>query len=93
MAKIGYLFLSRNLATRDEDRKWMKEFGCKDIIEEDGIQEKFRPEWRRMLAHLQHGDEIVVTKLSNALRGTREACRARLLRRRAGHRCFCALCQ
>ena len=72
MAKIGYLFLSRNLATRDEDRKWMKEFGCKDIIEEDGIQEKFRPEWRRMLAHLQHGDEIVVTKLSNALRGIRE---------------------
>lgn len=72
MAKIGYLFLSRNLATRDEDRNWMKEFGCKDIIEEDGIQEKFRPEWRRMLTHLQHGDEIVVSKLSNALRGTRE---------------------
>ena len=32
MAKIGYLFLSRNLVTRDEDRAWMKTFGCKDII-------------------------------------------------------------
>jgi DNA invertase Pin-like site-specific DNA recombinase len=72
MAKIGYLFLSRNLVTRDEDRAWMKTFGCKDIIEEEGIQEKFRPEWRRMLAHIQRGDEIVVSRLSNALRGMRE---------------------
>ena len=72
MAKIGYLFLSRNLVTRDEDRAWMKEFGCTDIIEDEGIQERFRPEWRRMLAHLKDGDEIVVSKLSNALRGIRE---------------------
>ena len=72
MAKIGYLFLSRNLVTRDEDRAWMKTFGCKDIIEEEGIQEKFRPEWRRMLAHIQRGDEIVVSRFSNALRGIRE---------------------
>ena len=72
MAKFGYLFLSRNLVTRDEDRAWMKEFGCTDIIEEEGIQERFRPEWRRMLAHLKDGDEIVVSKLSNALRGIRE---------------------
>lgn len=72
MAKFGYLFLSRNLVTRDEDRAWMKEFGCTDIIEDEGIQERFRPEWRRMLAHLKDGDEIVVSKLSNALRGIRE---------------------
>jgi DNA invertase Pin-like site-specific DNA recombinase len=72
MAKIGYLFLSRNLVTHDEDLAWMKEFGCKDIIEEDGIQEKFRPEWRRMLAHIKRGDEIVISKFSNALRGVRE---------------------
>ena len=72
MTKFGYLFLSRNLVTRDEDRAWMKEFGCTDIIEEEGIQERFRPEWRRMLAHLKDGDEIVVSKLSNALRGIRE---------------------
>ena len=72
MAKIGYLFLSRNLVTRDEDRAWMKEFGCADIIEDEGIQERFRPEWRRMLAHLKDGDVIVVSRLSNALRGIRE---------------------
>ena len=72
MAKIGYLFLSRNLATLDEDRAWMKEFGCKEIIEEEGIQEKFRPEWRRMLSHIKRSDEVVVSKFSNAFRGIRE---------------------
>ena len=72
MAKIGYLFLSSNLVTRDEDRAWMKEFGCANIIEEEGIQEKFRPDWRRLLAHIQRGDEIVVSRFSNALRGIRE---------------------
>ena len=72
MAKIGYLFLSRNLSTRDEDRSWMKDFGCGQLIEDDGIQEKLRPEWRRMLSNLKAGDEIVVSKLSNALRGIRE---------------------
>ena len=72
MAKIGYLFLSRNLVSRDEDRAWMKEFGCNDIIEDEGIQERFRPEWRRMLSHLKDDDEIVVSRLSNAFRGIRE---------------------
>lgn len=72
MATIGYLFLCRNLVTLDEDRAWMKEYGCKDIIEEEGIQEKFRPEWRRMLSHIKRGDEIVISKFSNALRGIRE---------------------
>ncbi len=72
MAKRGYLFLSKNLNTRDEDRTWMQVFGCGEIIEEEGIHEKLRPEWRRMLSHLNHGDTVVVSRLSNALRGIRE---------------------
>ena len=72
MAKTGYLFLSRNLTTREEDLAWMKEFGCAEIIEEDGIQEKLRPLWRKMLTRLKPGDEVVVSRLSNALRGIRE---------------------
>lgn len=72
MAKTGYLFLSRNLTTREEDLAWMKEFGCTEIIEEDGIQEKLRPLWRKMLTRLKPGDEVVVSRLSNALRGIRE---------------------
>ena len=72
MAKFGYLFHSRNLVTRDEDRVWMTKFGCGTVIEEDGIQERFRPEWRRMLSNLKDGDVVVVSRLSNALRGIRE---------------------
>jgi len=72
MATTGYMFLSRNLLTHDEDTTWMRDFGCDSIIEERGSQEKLRPEWRRMLAGLQPGDIIVVSKLSNAVRGIRE---------------------
>ena len=72
MARIGYLFLTKNLTTRDEDLAWMKGFGCDNIIEEDGAQEKYRPQWRRMLTRLDKEDVVVVSKLSNALRGIRE---------------------
>ena len=72
MARIGYLFLTKNLTTRDEDLAWMKGFGCDNIIEEDGAQEKYRPQWRRMLTRLDKEDVVVGSKLSNALRGIRE---------------------
>ena len=72
MAKIGYLFLTKTLSTRDEDLAWMRSFNCDTIIEEEGAQEKYRPKWRRMLSRLSKDDEVVVSKLSNALRGIRE---------------------
>lgn len=72
MAKIGYLFLTKTLSTRDEDLAWMRSFNCDTIIEEEGAQEKYRPQWRRMLSRLSKDDEVVVSKLSNALRGIRE---------------------
>ena len=72
MAKIGYLFLTKTLSTRDEDLAWMRSFNCDTIIEEEGAQEKYRPQWRRMLSRLSKHDEVVVSKLSNALRGIRE---------------------
>ena len=69
MATTGYMFLSRNLQSHDEDLAWMKDFGCESIIEESGSQEKLRPEWRSMLAGLRKGDTVVVSRLGNALRG------------------------
>lgn len=72
MAKTGYIFLSKNYLTKKEDITCMKDFGCGHIIEEEGIQEKLRPEWRKMLASLKKEDTIVVSKLSHALRGIRE---------------------
>ena len=72
MSKIGYLFLSKNLTSQDSDRKWMLEHGCIRIIEEEGAHEKLRPLWRKILAEVNKGDEIMVSKLSNVLRGVHE---------------------
>ena len=72
MAKLGYIFLSKNYLTKEVDIVWMQNFGCETIIEEDAHQEKLRPEWRKMLGRLKKGDTIVVTKFSHALRGIRE---------------------
>ena len=36
MATTGYIFLSKKYDTLDEDRKWMIDYGCDCIIEENG---------------------------------------------------------
>ena len=72
MAKTGYLFLSNGYKAREEDIAWMKEFGCESIVIEEGIQERLRPQWRKLLTLLKKDDVIVLTKLSNAVRGIRE---------------------
>lgn len=72
MAIYGYIFKSNSYSTLSEDKDLMKSYHCDVIIEEDGIQEKLRPEWRKMLCNLEKGDTIIITKLSHALRGIRE---------------------
>lgn len=72
MAKTGYLFLAKGYYAREEDIAWMKEFGCDSIIIEEGIKERLRPQWRKLLTLLKKEDEIVLTRLSNAVRGIRE---------------------
>lgn len=72
MSRIGYIFQSKALEKKEEALSWMKDFGCDIIILEEGIQEKLRPEWRKMLSKLEKHDTIVITKLSHALRGIRE---------------------
>ncbi|MBR6417067.1 MAG: recombinase family protein [Bacteroidales bacterium] len=72
MAKTGYLFLAKGYKAREEDIAWMKEFGCDSIIIEEGIKERLRPQWRKLLSLVKKGDEIVLARLSNAVRGIRE---------------------
>ena len=59
MAKTGYLFLAKGYKAREEDIAWMKEFGCDSIVIEEGIKERLRPQWRKLLTPLKKGDEIV----------------------------------
>ena len=72
MAKTGYLFLAKGYHALEEDIAWMKECGCDSIIIEEGIKERLRPQWRKLLTLLKKEDEIVLTRLSNAVRGIRE---------------------
>lgn len=72
MAKTGYLFLAKGYHDQEEDTAWMKEFGCGSIIVEEGIKERLRPQWRKLLTLVKPDDVIVVSRLSNAVRGIRE---------------------
>jgi DNA invertase Pin-like site-specific DNA recombinase len=72
MAKKGYIMAFPCQEPLDEDRLWMKNFGCETIYEEDADNEKRRPQWKQFMTSLECGDEVVLSKFSNALRGSRE---------------------
>lgn len=86
MAKVGYIMAISQYDKLEEDRKWMNEFGCIRIVEESDENERSRPLWKQLMVALQRGDELVVSKFSNALRGSRELatflefCRVKVIR-------------
>lgn len=86
MAKVGYIFLAEAYDTISVDKAWMEQYGCVRIIEEKTEDEKLRPEWKALLMKLERGDELVLSKFSNALRGSRELsfflelCRIKVIR-------------
>jgi len=73
MARVGYIMSFKHL---EEDLKadiqWMKDHGCCTIYVESEHNEKTRIEWKDMLEQLACGDEIVISKFSHAVRGSRE---------------------
>jgi hypothetical protein len=73
MAKIGYIMTAPGYNDYEADVKWMEEFGCVEIVREDLPQnEKSRTLWDSLIGRLQVSDTIVIPKLSNALKGTRQ---------------------
>ncbi len=86
MAKVGYIFSVAHDDRLAADKEWMQQYGCVQVVEEDSEHEKLRPQWHQLLARLERGDELVVSKLSNALRGVRELsalielCRVKVVR-------------
>ena len=72
MAKVGYYFETNDQAELSRALQWMNDYGC-DIIAKDSMEyEKLRPQWQQAVEKLKTGDELVVYKLSNAIRGARE---------------------
>lgn len=86
MAKIGYIMVSEHYDRLEEDRRWMDDYGCVQIIEERDADEKQRPLWKQLMTALERGDELVIAKFSNAIRGSRELasflefCRIKVIR-------------
>ena len=72
MAKVGYIFKAADYDGFSADKEWMESYGCVQIVEEENGHEKLRPGWRQLLESLERGDEIVLARFSNALRGSRE---------------------
>lgn len=70
MAKVGYVMNYAGYRA-NTDKEWMKRFGCNEIMEEQQDYE-LRTEWNKLLDRLNKGDELVVPKLSHALRETRQ---------------------
>lgn len=56
----------------EADKEWMLQYGCIQVFEESTDHEILRPLWKQLMASIGRGDEIVVSKFSNAVRGTRE---------------------
>lgn len=72
MAKVGYIFCASHYEEMDNDKEWMQQYGCVQVVEEQVEYEKLRPAWKQLIANLERGDELVVAKFSNAVRGSRE---------------------
>ncbi|MCD8287789.1 MAG: recombinase family protein [Porphyromonadaceae bacterium] len=72
MAKVGYIFKAAHYDGFDTDKAWMEQYGCVQVVEEETGHEKLRPRWKQLMVSLDRGDEIVLAKFSNALRGSRE---------------------
>ena len=92
MAKVGYVMNYAGYRA-NTDKEWMKRFGCNEIMEEQQDYE-LRTEWNKLLDRLNKGDELVVPKLSNVLRETRqlsyllEYCRLKKIRLISIHDCI-----
>lgn len=86
MAKVGYIYNTPHADGLADDREWMRQYGCVQVAEEAAENERLRPVWKQLLANLDRGDEIVVSKFSNAVRGSRELaaffelCRVKMVR-------------
>ena len=72
MAKIGYLPYLPLYAGGTDDRQWMADFGCEDIVEEQSVEGGYRLGWDRLLAAIGKGDTLVISKLAHVVKGARQ---------------------
>lgn len=67
--KLGYIMFSSVPECKEDDINKLEAFGCDKIFIEQLENEEKRPQWKKMLKEVGRNDEIVILRLSNALRG------------------------
>ena len=72
MARIGYIMEAAHYEYLQEDTAWMEKFGCIKVLKDVEESETTRPVWKQLVSSLQRNDTLVISKFSNALRGSRE---------------------
>lgn len=72
MAIIGYLPHLPGYEGGTADRQWMESFGCSRIVEELPEEKRFGLGWDKLLASIEKGDTLVISKLAHVLKGTRQ---------------------
>lgn len=86
MAKVGYIFNVPHYEGIDHDKEWMLKYGCVNIVEDSFDMEAIRPGWKLLMANLERGDELILSKFSNAIRNLSEfallleTCRIKVIR-------------
>lgn len=68
MCKLAYIFDTID----DNSLAWIKEYGCERILTDKAANEQSRPKLRQAIKQLQTGDEFIIAKFSNAVRGIHE---------------------
>jgi DNA invertase Pin-like site-specific DNA recombinase len=73
MAKIGYILTATDFTNCEADAKWMTDFGCSEIVREEVADNaKARILWDSLIGRIRKNDTLVISKLSNALRGVHQ---------------------
>lgn len=65
--RLGYIMLPES--KNEDDINKLEAAGCDKVFVEQAEDEGKRPKWKKLLREVGRNDEIVILRLSNALRG------------------------
>ena len=67
--RLGYFMLGSLPESKDDDVNKLQVAGCDTIFIDRFEDGEKRPQWRNMLSEVKRNDEIVILRLSNAVKG------------------------
>ena len=69
MSKIGYTFTQPTIKTQ----QWFDDYGLDELFTDKSVHERNRPQLKEVCSSLKTGDELIITKFSNAVRSINDA--------------------